>query len=65
MANDKLALWQERLGKNDSQYESEHAQMDVRQALYQGSRRIMPLVGTARAENSDTPHVRNTCSQMI
>ena len=65
MANDKLALWQERLGKNDSQYESERAQMDVRQALYQGSRRIMPLVGTARAENSDTPHVRNICSEMI
>ena len=34
MANmDRLALWQERLSKNDNQYEAERTQMDTRQEL--------------------------------
>lgn len=66
MANmDRLALWQERLSKNDNQYEAERTQMDTRQELYQGSRRITPLTSTAREENSQTPHVRNICAEMI
>ena len=34
--NDKLRLWQDRLSRNESAYESEASRMDEREALYAG-----------------------------
>ena len=62
---EKLHLWQERLATNDAQYESQRARMDAREELYQGRRRINPIVSTARTANLETPHVRNICAELI
>lgn len=65
MNKERLQLWKKRLGDNDARYSTETALMDEREALYQGSRRITPIVGTARPDNSRTPHVRNICAELI
>lgn len=66
MANrNRLQLWQERLQVNDNQYSAERSAMTRREELYQGSRHISPIVTPARRENSETPHVRNICAEMI
>ena len=48
MNRDRLHLWQDRLARNDSQYENWYALMDERERLYQGSRYIFPLVNKYR-----------------
>lgn len=65
MNRDRLHLWQDRLARNDSQYENWYARMDERERLYQGSRYIFPLVNKYRPSNAKTPHVRNICSELI
>lgn len=65
MNRDRLHLWQDRLARNDSQYENWYTLMDERERLYQGSRYIFPLVNKYRANNAQTPHVRNICSELI
>ena len=65
MNRDRLRLWQDRLARNDSQYENWYALMDERERLYQGSRYIFPLVNKYRPSNAKTPHVRNICSELI
>lgn len=66
MANkERLALWQGRLEQNDIRYEAERHKMDRREALYLGSRATNPLVSTARFTNTQTPHVRNICAELI
>lgn len=65
MNKERLNLWQRRLAENDSQYQEAYDRMDRREALYQGSRRINPIVSTARPNNSQTPHVRNICAELI
>lgn len=65
MNRDRLHLWQDRLARNDSQYENWYTLMDERERLYQGSRYIFPLVNKYRANNEQTPHVRNICSELI
>lgn len=65
MNKDRLHLWQDRLARNDSQYENWYALMDERERLYQGSRYIFPLVNKYRPSNAKTPHVRNICSELI
>lgn len=65
MNRDRLHLWQDRLARNDSQYENWYALMDERERLYQGSRYIFPLVNKYRPSNAKTPHVRNICSELI
>lgn len=62
MNRDRLHLWQDRLARNDSQYENWYALMDERERLYQGSRYIFPLVNKYRPSNAKTPHVRNICA---
>lgn len=65
MNMERLRLWQSRLGRNDSSYSDWYKRMDERERLYQGSRRINPIVDKARKSNSETPHVRNICSELI
>ena len=63
MNKERLALWQARLAENAAKYDTDR--MDEREALYQGSRRVNPIVSTARPNNSETPHVRNICAELI
>ncbi len=63
MNRKKLELWQGRLRRNASAYSEEEARMDLREELYQGSRRISPL--TDKARKKKTPHVRNICAELI
>lgn len=60
---EKLRLWQERLSRNESAYETEKALMDGREALYRGDRRITPIVKGERVDN--TPHIRNICAELV
>ena len=59
----KLYLWQERLKKNQSAYQSETDQMDDREALYRGSNEVRSIVQGER--KTKTPHVRNICAELI
>ena len=42
--NDKLRLWQDRLSRNESAYESEASRMDEREALYAGVNQLRAIV---------------------
>lgn len=59
----KLHLWQERLKKNESAYDSETSRMDEREALYRGTDELIPIVTGERKKK--TPHVRNICAELI
>ena len=61
--NRKLSMWQDRLARNVAAYDGEESRMDERETLYQGERRIAPLVTGARKRK--TPHVRNLCAELI
>ena len=61
--NRKLSMWQDRLARNMSAYADEEAQMDGREALYRGERKIKPIVTGARKK--ETPHIRNICAELI
>ena len=60
---EKLRMWQERLSRNESAYETEKALMDGREALYRGKRQITPMVKGERT--NETPHVRNICAELV
>lgn len=60
---DKLRLWQERLGRNESAYAGERARMDGREELYLGDKRLRAMVKGERRK--ETPHVRNICAELI
>jgi len=62
MRNEKLAVWQKRLGEADAAYSAEVARMDERERLYAGERSLRPLVpGDRRLDGrwKETSHVRN------
>lgn len=59
----RLALWQERLGANQSAYAGEVALMDRRESLYAGDNEIRAIVKGER--KTSTPHVRNICAELI
>ena len=61
--NDKLRLWQDRLSRNESAYESEASRMDEREALYAGVNQLRAIVRGER--KTQTPHVRNICAELI
>ena len=61
--NDKLWLWQDRLSRNESAYESEASRMDEREALYAGVNQLRAIVRGER--KTQTPHVRNICAELI
>lgn len=60
---DKLRLWQDRLSRNESAYESEKARMDGREKLYLGDKKLRTMVKGER--RTETPHVRNICAELI
>lgn len=59
----KLRLWQERLAKNQTAYDTEVLKMDKRESLYLGTNELEPL--TSGARKTKTPHVRNICAELI
>lgn len=59
----KLALWQERLRRNESAYEGEIAKMDEREELYQGRSELRAITEGQRKKK--TPHVRNICAELV
>lgn len=63
---ERLQLWQERLAKNQSAYAEELDAMERRQALYNGSREIVPKSG-AVVQNVSEPAgvVRNIVAEMV
>ncbi|MGN1120724.1 MAG: hypothetical protein ACI4RV_00070 [Eubacteriales bacterium] len=62
-ANETLAMWQERLAKCESAYSAEMEKMDRREALYRGSREILPLVDGDKTQF--TRHQRKLCAELI
>lgn len=61
--NARLRLWQERMERNETQYQPELAEMDKRERLYDGDRSVVPLV--KKDKTKETPYVRNICSELI
>ena len=61
--NAKLKLWQDRLARNEAAYAAEEGAMDAREALYQGAKKLTPIVRGER--KTETPHVRNLCAELI
>lgn len=65
---DKLAMWQERLGRNESAYSDKIAKMDVREELYRGSSELKPLTDQDLEDDGSlktTPHRRNIIMENI
>ncbi len=60
---ERLRMWQERLSRNEIQYQVELSAMDAREALYNGSRKVEPVVKNDKT--TETPYVRNICSELI
>ena len=61
--SERLELWQQRLQNNMSRYQTELDRMDRREELYNGSRRVEPMV--KKDKTTKTPYVRNICSEII
>lgn len=61
---EKLRLWQERLADSDRAWSAEVAMMDEREAIYNGSREMKPLVAGDR-KNIQAKHVRNIVFENI
>lgn len=63
----RLRLWKERLAVSDAAYRPEVAKMDKREALYNGSRDLNPLVEGEQHGSSkkQTNHVRNIIFENI
>lgn len=62
----KLELWQGRLADSDKDFAPEVAKMDDREALYQGSRKLKPLVkGDTNCGCEESSHVRNIIFENI
>lgn len=62
MNKTKLDMWKERLSKNRLEYDEKLAQMDIREALYKGDKRVQP-VNNDKAEKAKT--TRNICFELI
>ena len=64
----KLDIWQQRLADSDVAWKPETDRMDHREHLYNGDRKIRPLVtGDTQADGGqeNTPHVRNVVFENI
>lgn len=64
----RLRIWQKRRANSDSDYSAEVKQMDQREELYNGSRKMKPLVaGDSKKDGSakNTSHVRNIVFENI
>ncbi len=61
---EKLELWQGRLEKSMTAYESIRAKMDEREALYKGQKDIKSVTRNGK-DGVKTPHVRNICAELI
>lgn len=64
----KLDIWQQRLADSDAAWKPEMERMDRREHLYNGDRKLRPLVkGDTKADGSpeNTPHVRNIIFENI
>lgn len=59
----KLRMWQERLDRNEAQYDAEISRMDKRERQYSGDHNIRPMVEFERVKQ--TPHVRNISAELI
>ncbi len=58
MYGDKLTTWQRRLSDSDAAFGPEVAKMDEREQVYNGTRKLTPLVA-GDSSNQNTSHVRN------
>lgn len=67
MEQNRLALFQECLAKNEQEWESVRCEMDRRERLYRGERRLKPLtkLDTDRGGIRETPHIRNIVAEII
>ena len=63
MDKQKLRMWQERLDRNESQYDGELSRMDARERQYAGGKDIRPMVKLERMHK--TPHVRNISAELV
>ena len=63
MDKQKLRMWQERLDRNESQYDGELSRMDARERQYAGGKDIRPIVKMERMHK--TPHVRNISAELV
>lgn len=63
MDKQKLRIWQERLDRNESQYDGELGRMDARERQYAGGKDIRPMVKLERMHK--TPHVRNISAELV
>lgn len=63
MDKQKLRMWQERLDRNESQYDGELSRMDARERQYAGGKDIRPMVKLERTHK--TPHVRNISAELV
>ena len=63
MDKQKLRMWQERLDRNESQYDGELSRMDARERQYAGGKDIRPMVKLDRMHK--TPHVRNISAELV
>ena len=64
----KLDIWQQRLADSDVAWKPEMERMDRREHLYNGDRKLRPLVKGDEKRNGDpekTPHVRNIVFENI
>ena len=64
----KLRVWQDRRSRSDTEYSSEAAKMDQREAIYNGSKKLKPLTpGDTKKDGSAkrTSHVRNIVFENI
>lgn len=60
----KLSLWQERLALSDRDNSANVTRMNEREQLYNGDRKLRPLVQSDR-KGEETPHVRNIIFENI
>lgn len=63
MNKERLALWQERLGRAESEFSDEVAKFDDRERMYQGSHETKKL--TRDDKDGETVHVRNIAMELI
>ncbi|MGM9626954.1 MAG: hypothetical protein ACI3V4_02520 [Faecousia sp.] len=64
--SDKLRLWQERLAQSDREWAPEVDKMDEREAIYNGSDVLRPLVkGDQQGKMEKATHVRNIIFENI
>lgn len=64
----KLELWQERLEKNETAWQSELSEMDEREQIYRGSHKLRPLTPLDLAKDGgprEATHVRNIVAENI